>query len=59
METRIRKVAIFPRAAALDGMILGMSPFLTTLDGWVAACLYPAAVAILISGIDDLVLNAL
>jgi bacteriophage N4 adsorption protein B len=27
------------------------------LDGWVAACLYPAAVAILISGFDDLALN--
>ena len=30
-----------------------------TLDGWVAACLFPAALLILLSGVDDLALSAI
>jgi bacteriophage N4 adsorption protein B len=32
---------------------------LSTLDAWVAACLFPAALAVLISGLDDLTLNVI
>ena len=38
-------------------MIPALSNWLSKVDPWVAACLIPAAVAILISGIDDLLLN--
>ncbi len=40
-------------------MIAHVSSWLYVLDAWVAACLFPAALAVLISGLDDLALNAI
>ncbi len=40
-------------------LIAVVSSWLSVIDAWVAACLFPAALAILISGLDDLALNAI
>jgi len=32
---------------------------LSAVDVWVAACLFPVAIAVLVSGLDDLALNAI
>lgn len=40
-------------------MISTVAYWLSHADAWVAACLLPAALAVLISGLDDLALNAI
>ena len=40
-------------------MIAIVASWLSHADAWVAACLFPAALAVLISGLDDLALNAI
>ena len=44
---------------ALTVLIHAVSAWLSAADPWVAMCLFPAALAILISGLDDMLLNVL